>query len=245
MPKDFGNYASYDEYRDLADIELRREVAAGFAEVFPTRAAMEEAVGPSTPSKVGVIVKEKGGRVKVRLIHDLSRSGVNQQVTLPERIVLPRLSDVVANLLKLLRSRSPTNEVECAVLDFKDAFKQLQINPSEPRYLSGCFSGGWFLYLRILFGIVCGPLVWGRVAAAIMRATQSLAPPTALRLACFVDDPFLVAFGTAAARSEYLAVATSFWCSLGFRLSWRKGYRGSEVPWIGALLKADNRVRLM
>ena len=69
---------------------------------------------------------------------------------------------------------------------------------------------GWFLYLRILFGIVSGPLVWGRVAAAITRATQSLASPIplglshphqtteegALNIACYVDDPFLTAYGT-------------------------------------------------
>jgi hypothetical protein len=27
---------------------------------------------------------------------------------------------------------------------------------------------------------------------------------------------------------------------LGFRLSWRKGHRGTEVPWSGALVSADH-----
>jgi len=140
----------------------------------------------------------------------------------------------------MLASRSRQDSVEFMGLDFKDAFKQLHVDASEQRYLSGCFSGGWFLYLRILFGIVSGPLVWGRVAAAIMRATQALAPPRALRVACFVDDPFLTAFGSPSSRSEYFAIATLFWCLLGFRLAWSKGHRGFTVPWIGASLHADN-----
>ena len=96
------------------------------------------------------------------------------------------------------------------MLDFSDAFKQLHVDISEQRFLAGTCTQGFFAYLRILFGIVSGPLVWGRVAACVMRASQSLtvdddqgqAPtddsgqsqaPTDndhLALSCFVDDPF-------------------------------------------------------
>ena len=46
LPQTFGNYSSYDEFREQADQELRREADAGFVEFFDTRAAMEAAVGP-------------------------------------------------------------------------------------------------------------------------------------------------------------------------------------------------------
>ena len=106
--------------------------------------------------------------------------------------------------------RTSERLVEFVVLDFKDAFKQLRVHANERRYLAGRHSRGWFLYLRILLGIASGPLVWEHVAAAIMHATQSMAPPApnrlhyphhqsnsgALNLACYVDDPFVTAHGT-------------------------------------------------
>ena len=53
-------------------------------------------------SKIGVVVKVKAGAVKVRLVHDLRRSGVNAKVQMKERIVLPRLTDVAADTLQFL-----------------------------------------------------------------------------------------------------------------------------------------------
>ena len=61
-----------------------------------------------------------------------------------------------------------------------------------------------------------------------------------MSLGCYVDDPFLSAFGDHEQRSEVFAVATLFWCALGFQLAWKKGHRGFHVPWIGALVQADN-----
>ena len=92
--------------------------------------------------------------------------------------------------------------VLCIVLDFSDAFKQLHVYISEQGFLTGSCTQGFFAYLRILFGVVSGPLVWGRVAACVMRASQSLAIHDNIRenkeqdgaddahlaLACFVDD---------------------------------------------------------
>ena len=72
---DFRNYTSYEEQIDKADAELERERAAGYL-LSGSRESLERlAGGPLKPSRVGVIVKEKGGITKVRLIHDLSRSG--------------------------------------------------------------------------------------------------------------------------------------------------------------------------
>ena len=67
---------------------------------------------------------------------------MNHLIRLPERIVLPRLSDVINNGVDFLRSRSTDDLVEFIVLDFKGAFKQLKVHASERRYLSGEYSGG-------------------------------------------------------------------------------------------------------
>jgi hypothetical protein len=89
------NYASYEEHYQEADAELERERMAGYL-LTDSQAELEQYCGgPLWPSKVGVLVKEKQGINKVRLIHDLSRSGVNHLISLPERVVLPRLSEVI------------------------------------------------------------------------------------------------------------------------------------------------------
>ena len=45
-------------------------------------------------------------------------------------------------------------------LDFKDAFKQLRVKPSERKHLAVQIEGGFFASLTVLLGICTGPLVW-------------------------------------------------------------------------------------
>ena len=54
-------------------------------------------------SRLACIVKLRDdGSKRVRIIIDMLRSGLNYFIKLEERLVLPRLRDVVANLLYLL-----------------------------------------------------------------------------------------------------------------------------------------------
>ena len=57
----------------------------------PTREELERQVGPLQLAKIAVIAKGE----KVRLIHDTRRNGANSKVQLEERLVLPRLKDIV------------------------------------------------------------------------------------------------------------------------------------------------------
>jgi len=185
---DFSNYASFAEHKEAADAEILREVELGFAECEPQRAVLEARYGPLTPSWVGALVKDKAGKLRVRLIHDLSRSGVNHMTRLPERVVRPRPSDAAESVRHLLHTKRSDEEVEFPVSDFKDAFKHLGVHPSECPFLSGTCSAGWFRYNTFLFGIVSGPLGWGRVAALVMRATQSVLQDRG-QVQCYVNDP--------------------------------------------------------
>ena len=108
--------------------------------------------------KVAVIVKlDKDGNIaKVRLVHDLRRSGVNAKVKLCERLVLPRIGDVLEDLLDLLAPH-PGADIELTVADFKDAFKQLKVGPAERKYLCGKGRRGSFCYRTFLFGVGSGP----------------------------------------------------------------------------------------
>ena len=55
----------------------RREIESGWILWYPDEAAVVEAHGPVTFSRIGAVAKEKGESLKLRLIHDLRRSGVN------------------------------------------------------------------------------------------------------------------------------------------------------------------------
>ena len=81
------------------------------------------------------------------------------------------------------------------VLGYKDAFKQIQVHAAEHKYLAGSAMGGFFHYLCIVFGIKSGPLVWGRVAALLMRLTAAATLGETLSLECFVDDPLFATGG--------------------------------------------------
>ena len=72
---------------------MQRELDHDWLDWAPTEHVLEARHGPITCSRIGVIAKEKQGRLKLRLIHDLRRSGVNAKVAFEERVTLPRLDD--------------------------------------------------------------------------------------------------------------------------------------------------------
>ena len=88
-----------------------------------------------------------------------------------------------------IRDRSPhEGEAELLVCDFTDAFKHLRAAASERRFMAGAATQdgvpGFFVYLSILFGHIAGPLVWGRLGAALGRATASLHQPAEASQQC-------------------------------------------------------------
>jgi hypothetical protein len=186
---------------------------------------------------VAVLVKEaKDGTLKVRLIHDLRRSGVNARIKVRERLVLPRIADLVEAILDALERGGPGTEMELFAGDFRDAFKQLRVGPRERKYLTGRGLGGWFSYLTVLFGAGSGPLLWGRSAAAIMRSTASFLDENTTSLQCFVDDPILAVAGSEATRRRTMIAVVLWWAALGTKLSWAKIACGKSVEWIGVMV---------
>ena len=102
--------------------------------------------------------------------------------------MLPRIGDALIDILELLEA-FPGLEIEMETADFKDAFKQMRAGELERKYLCGKALGGWFCYKTVLFGLGSGPLLWGRIAAALMRSTISMVDTSRCRIECFVDDP--------------------------------------------------------
>ncbi len=231
----YTNYSSYDEYRAEADANLREELVRGRILWRRTKAELHRMRGAVVYNKIGVVAKVKHQLLKIRLIHDLRRSGVNAKVTMHERIILPRLMDVVRDLLALQQEHGLGWDVFIA--DFKDAFKQLRVAPIEQRHLGGAALDGYFVYMVMLFGVRSGPLIWGRVAAQLMRLTAAVLRPLPARLQCYVDDPLLSLAGPESQRPRIAIATVLFWLALGFELSWNKGQYGRGVEWIGAWLQ--------
>ena len=100
------------------------------------------------------------------MIHDLKRSGVNAQVKTQERVILPRLTDVVDDALDLMEDQS-TGQCEFMALDFRHAFKQLAVHPDERRHLGG-EAMGWLLLVQSI-------LVRGKVRPTIVEANGGAA----------------------------------------------------------------------
>ena len=85
---------------------------------------------------------------------------------------MPRLSDAVENILRLVKEHGPSGW-EAVVLDFSDAFKQIGVDPREHKHLAGKALGDYFHYITIMFGVKLGPLLWGRNPALLMRLTAA------------------------------------------------------------------------
>lgn len=235
-----GNYASYVENAALADAELEKEMAKGFLEWSASKEELESRYGVIIPSRMAALVKSKNGATKVRLIHDLRRSGVNAMARVPERIVLPRLRDAIDSAIGVAKGLREREVIEFVVLDFKDAFKHLPVRMDERRFHAGQAAKdgvpGYFVYKTVLFGAIAGPLVWGRLAALLMRCTASALDSSRAALQCYVDDPFMV-FRHPAGQDDDLRLVVLLWASWGFKLSWAKGAKGHCVDWIGAKLQ--------
>ena len=81
---------------------MQRITAKGYIETFTTWEEVKRHWPDALASKIALLVKDKpDGSRKSRIIIDLLRSGVNSDVTNPERVVLPRVSDYTESIIDL------------------------------------------------------------------------------------------------------------------------------------------------
>ena len=235
------NYSSYQEHQSKADEILQAEVRKGYVRWAATRKELEQEVGPLKLAKIAVIVKGE----KVHLIHDMRRNGTNSKVQLEERLVLPRLKDIVEGVMKLMAGKANDEGIDFLTLDFRDAFKQLHVVESERPFLAEAAMHGFFVYNTVLFGVGSGPLVWCRVAAWVMRSTQAWLTNARAQTNCFVDDPIIPLVGHEAQRRKAALGVLLWWCSLGLKLAYEKGSYGPEAVWIGTRLNINAMINKM
>ena len=85
-------------------------------------------------SKIGLIIKERNGGARKRMILDTKRSGLKHCSAKHQRVLLPRLLDAITLGLNLMATCGKGESMEWRVLDFSDAFWQVPLHPSGRRF---------------------------------------------------------------------------------------------------------------
>ena len=233
------NYKSFQEAGEPAEAELERIAQLGYATWAADWETVTASVGAGAAlTKFGCVQKEKpDGTLKTRLIVDMRRSGINGKMTIRQRVVLPRVTEV-ATSWQQLRAMYQGQPLTLARIDFKDAFYTCRLNPQEKKFAVVRGRKGYYILNVVAFGLACGPLLWGRTAAVMMRLASSMLPE--LRLQCFVDDPILVLSGQDELQHRMgLIMACLLWQALGSGLAWNKLQFGTSVSWIGFQLHLE------
>ena len=107
--------------------------------------------------KFAFITKVKpDGTLKHRLIWDLLRSGVNSTVRQGERIILPRLPDLVQDALQL-RLASPDATPLIFGTDVSDAFHNIPIRPDEWRFVCASVLDHFYVFTVVISGAASAP----------------------------------------------------------------------------------------
>ena len=229
------NYDSVDFYPELSGGEVDRLIEKGFAVRYGSWDEVLSDFGGALVSKLACIVKQRDdGSLKVRNVLDLRRSGYNEHVALAERVVLPRMKDLVDDAVGLAKGLRHDESIYGMIADFEDAFHTLSVEPNEWKYLIARHPVAGFVgYRTVLCGGAGCPLLWGRAAAFLGRSAQSMFQEHELRTEIFVDDPATLITGDLGTARWRGALLLWWWLALGLKVSWRKGVFGKSFKWIG------------
>ena len=248
------NYRSVTEMPEEADKEIQRYVDAGFC-LRMSEAQIKTLFPSGTISKLALIVKRKeDGSLKRRIIIDLLRSGGNSRARIRERIVLPRIVDVLESV-RFLRyhqslraqhdeddeedSEGDTDDLELVTADLSDAYCHFAVHRSE---LKNCVSpstkpGEHLLFRAMLFGFRGAPLIMGRFSSMLARLLQSCTILYEMNMQLYMDDPCMIFQGTPLVRARNLSLILYMCAAMGVKLAYHKGARGRLLTWIGVQIE--------
>lgn len=215
------------------------DVREGRSEVFETWEAVKSRFGQEAKlTKLACIVKVKeSGETKYRLVVDSRRSGVNGLMTVKERVILPKITDVVSGLHAIARKCEGFSgfELEMFSVDCKDAFHMCHLREEERQFVICKDSYGCYPVSKVVqFGLAPGPLLWARLASASMRLGQSIVQDWEASVHTYVDDPLILIAGhTGVGRCRVFLLYIALWLALGLQISWKKADKGRCIHWIG------------
>eukprot|EP00434_Breviolum_minutum_P038994 symbB.v1.2.034605.t1/scaffold4499.1/size38882/7 len=237
------NWPSAEE--ESADLHrlIRDAESKGFCRVISDEKTAKQILGEDPIlNKLGVVVKFSGSgdevKKKSRIIWDMRESKVNSRCDPAERIILPRLLDVVSETLTF---QANYLKPVFAAIDIQDAFHNVPAG-RDKRYTAArcqmednqdCF----IVYYDVLvFGSKSSPTVWGRFAAYLGRIVCSILPEVGVQI--YVDDPIFVLPDSSQESRKLFALVLLILKIFGFPVKLEKASAGSKVKWIGATLEA-------
>ena len=233
------NYTSMLENEEAAEEEIERLIKKNFVTKISKQEVLEH-FSEGTLSRLALISKQKESGWKHRIITDLLRSGGNGRSVVPERIVLPRIQDVVRGIQKLWDRQTlemlQQEEwgMELVGFDLADAYCHFGVHPAE---VKNCISPSTKPDEYLVFK--AAPLIMGRLSASMARQWQSFFKPHQGSLQVYMDDPLLAVAGTKQERDELVALCLHAAKSFGINLSYHKGERGTRLTWIGVTIELD------
>ena len=189
--ENWSNWPSAEEEDEVHRL-VREAEGKGFCEVFKARSEVRELLGAEPIlNKLGVVVKYKEGVKKARIIWDLRESLVNKACDPAERVILPRLLDVVTSCISMMREGlRPT----LAVADIRDAFHNVPAGKGRKFTVAAASMENdvqhFIAYMVLVFGSKSSRAIWGRFAALLGRSLAAVCPETHAQIN--VDDPIFV-----------------------------------------------------
>ena len=197
------NYSSFQESVAQAQELMDQLVQTGRADKFETWQEVVETFGEQAKlTRLACLVKTKEtGETKYRLVVDSRRSGVNGLMTVKERVILPKISDIAQSIQYLAKLNEGWSDMllELVSVDFRDAFHMCPLRPDERQFVVAKDSYGWYHVSKVVqFGLSPGPLLWARLASAAMRLGQAIVKPWEAAVSTYVDDPLLTVMGESA-----------------------------------------------
>ena len=237
----WSNYRSAELEPEVAEGLLEKMVSQGWACACDSADDARDLVGHRdlVLNKLALITKHKPEGVKHRLVWDLRRSGVNATIQQSERIVLPRLNDVIGDARDLWsRNRHRGDTTRFLAIDISNAFHIIPLARHEWRFTIAAILGKYYVFKVLVFGSSSAPTVWGRYAAFLGRTTASIVDRSHVRVEIFVDDPLYIARGSQSRIASELTLAVGWAVALGYPLAWSKASGGDAVTWIGATISA-------
>ena len=237
------NWPSANEEREDLHRLIRESETKGFCRVITDEGEAREVLGLGEEpilNKLGVVVKFSGSgdnvKKKSRIIWDMRESKVNERCDPAERIILPRLLDVVTETIDL---QAKGEKPIFAAIDIQDAFHNVPSGKDKKYTAARCeMEDGqdkFIVYDVLVFGSKSSPTIWGRFAAYLGRIVCSILPEIGMQ--AYVDDPIFVLPNSNKESVKIFTLVLLILKIFGYPVKLEKATAGSKVKWIGATLE--------
>ena len=220
---------------------MKRLLEMGYVHKCPTWDKVKDFLSGEEPvlSKIGLIIRERLGKRKIRMVVDSKESWVARVCRRWQKMELPTHLHAIWDMLELLEHAQPDDgmDLEHMLSDFKDAFFLVPNHRSERRFFVVLYRSEYYVFLKTAQGSRAAPLTWVRVAALITRLTMSVIGQQTCRMSTYVDDPLTSCYDTKAERRKKFAVILLLWGALRLPLSLQKAKINSDMTWTSATFK--------